>query len=131
MALLILHACRAWKVHKALNNLIGICKDGFCRHCSETVTVSPYMKGTHLGCPWRVGQDMHMPSHDKIVRKLIHRVPIEVMVEQRHLHSLRIYIVLPLQRGVIQADVMEPAHDVLADCCLPPTPLQHAPCQSS
>ena len=51
----------------------------------------------HFGCPWGVGQDVHMPCHDKVPGKLIDRMPIEVMIEQRHLHILWIHIVLPLQ----------------------------------
>ena len=53
--------------------------------------------GTYLGCPWCVGEDVYMPCHDKVPRELIHRVAIQVVIEQRHLCILWIHVVLPLQ----------------------------------
>ena len=65
---------------------------------------------TYLGRPGHVRQDMNMACHHKIGGKLVVWLPVQVMVEQWCFRVCGFNIVLDLQRCVVDANIVEPAH---------------------
>lgn len=73
----------------------------------------------HLRGPWGVGEDVDMACHDEVTGEGVVGVTIKIMVEEGCLRLSRVHIILELHTGMVQADVMKPAHKPLRklECC--------------